>query len=191
MTGIVLSGGECRRMGTDKAFLTVAGEAMITHVVRALRTIADRIIIVTNTPAAYAAYNAIIVTDALARRGPLTGLYSGLQRSQDEYNFIVACDMPYLNTQLLSYMSGLAEGYDIVAPKVQGLVEPLHAIYSRKLLPMIEDRVNRGLQRIQDIYTEARVRYVTEEEIDRYDPGRRSFKNLNTSQEYKEATCLD
>jgi len=192
MTGIVLSGGECRRMGMDKAFLKVDGVPMITHVIRALRIVADQIIIVTNSPAAYAAYDdAVVVADALARRGPLTGIYSGLLSSRDEYNFIVACDMPYLNPQLIAYMSGLAAGYDIVAPKIKGLVEPLHAIYSRRLLPMIEDRIQRGMQRIQDIYSEARVRFVTEEDIDRFDPARRSFKNLNTPQEYKEATCLD
>jgi molybdopterin-guanine dinucleotide biosynthesis protein A len=191
MTGIVLAGGKCGRMGTDKAFLTVAGMPMIAHVVRALRTIADQIIIVTNSPAAYAAFDAVIVTDALVKPGPLTGIYSGLQTSKDECNFIVACDMPYLNPQLLSYMSGLAEGYDIVAPKVGGFVEPLHAIYRRRLLPVIEDRIQRDVQRIQAIFSEARVRFVPEEDIDRFDPARRSFKNLNTPQEYKEATCLD
>lgn len=191
MIGIVLAGGESRRMSADKAFLKVDGVPLVEHVMRALLAVTDRIIIVTNTPAAYAAYDAVIVTDALDRRGPLTGIYSGLLASTEEYNFIVACDMPYLNPRLISHMSGLVEGYDVVVPKVQGLVEPLHAIYSRRLLPVIEDRIQRDLRRIQDLFGETRVRYVTEEDIDRYDPSRRSFKNLNTPQEYKEATCLD
>jgi len=175
----------------DKAFLKLDGIPLIEHVLRTLRAVAEGIIIVTNSPAAYATYDAVVVSDAFVKRGPLTGIYSGLLKSKDEYNFIVACDMPYLNPHLISYMSGLAEGYDIVAPKIKGLVEPLHAIYSRRLLPVIENRIQRDVQCIQDIFSESQVRFVTEEDIDRYDPARRSFKNLNTPEEYKEAACLD
>ena len=191
MTGIVLSGGESRRMGADKAFLKLAGVPLIERVLQALRGIVDRIIIVTNSPAAYTSCDALVVADAFDKRGPLTGIYSGLLSSTDEYNFVVACDMPFLNPRFIAYMTGLAEGHDIVAPKIKGLVEPLHAIYSKGLLPLIENRIQRDARRIRGIFSEARVRYVTEEELDCHDPGRRSFMNLNTPQEYKEATCLD
>ena len=191
MTGIVLSGGESRRMGTDKAFLTLAKVPLIEHVLRALRSVCSDIIIVTNTPERYAACNALIVTDALEKRGPLTGVYSGLLRSAEVYNMVVACDMPFLNAALITYMAGLISGYDIVAPRIAGRIEPLHAIYSRGLLPVIEDHIRRDDQRVQSIFSEARVRYVTEEEIGRFDPDHRSFRNLNTQEEYKEATCSD
>ena len=61
MTGIVLAGGESRRMGMDKAFLKIAGRPMIEHVLAALRRSAQSIIIVTNTPEAYARYDAEII----------------------------------------------------------------------------------------------------------------------------------
>jgi molybdopterin-guanine dinucleotide biosynthesis protein A len=99
--------------------------------------------------------------------------------------------MPFLNTGLISYMMGLAAGYDIVLPRIGGLPEPLHAVYHRGLLPLIENRIQQDARQIQGIFGESRVRYVTEEEIDRYDRERRSFINLNTPLEYKEATCLD
>lgn len=191
MTGIVLSGGENRRMGKDKAFLTIAGKPMIEHVLNALQGVADRIIIVSNSPQRYAAYDALVVRDALDKRGPLTGIYTGLLHATDEYSVVVACDMPFLNPRLIAYMAGLAEEYDIVLPKIGELVEPLHAIYRRSLLPVIEDHVRRNARQIRGIFSEARVRYVTESEIDRFDPERRSFKNLNTPEEYKEAACLD
>lgn len=191
MTGIVLSGGESRRMGTDKAFLKLFGVPLIEHVLQALRGLCETLIIVTNSPTRYADYDAAVITDAFDIRGPLTGIYSGLLRSTDECNVVVACDMPFLNPRLIASMSGLAEGYDIVAPKIKGYVEPLHAIYQRGLLPVIEKRVRQDARQIQGLFSEARVRYVTEEEIDRYDPQRRSFMNLNTPQQYKEATCLD
>jgi molybdopterin-guanine dinucleotide biosynthesis protein A len=191
MTGIVLSGGENRRMGTDKAFLRVAGVPMIEHVLRALRSSVDRIIIVTNSPGAYAPYDVVVTTDACGKRGPLTGIYSGLLRSHDEYNVVVACDMPFLNSRLLTYMTGLAGEYDAVLPKIGSFAEPLHAVYRRGLLPVIEDRLKGEERRIQSIFAGLRVRYVTEKEIDRFDPLRRSFINLNTPEEYEEATCSD
>jgi molybdopterin-guanine dinucleotide biosynthesis protein A len=191
MTGIVLSGGENKRMGKDKAFLLIAGKPMIEHVLQALRVVADRIIIVTNSPQAYTSYKALVVTDASDKRGPLTGIYTGLLHARDPYSVVVACDMPFLNPQLLSYMAGLAEEYDVVLPKVGDFVEPLHAIYRRSMLPVIEDHINRDARQIRGIFCKARVRYVTESEIDRFDPERRSFRNLNTPEEYKEAACLD
>ncbi len=193
MTGIVLSGGENERMGTDKAFLKIDGIPMIEHILRVLKSIFDKIIIVTNTPQLYTAYDAMVVTDAYDRRGPLTGIYSGLLKTTDEYNFVVACDMPFLNTGLISYMMGLAAGFDIVVPRIGGLSEPLHAVYSKGLLPIIKNRIQQGNQQIQGIFgeTQVRVRYVTEVEIDRHDQERRSIMNLNTPGEYKEATCSD
>ncbi len=191
MTGIVLAGGENRRMGKDKAFLRVAGMPMIEHVLRALRKSVERIIIVTNSPGAYASYDALVITDACNKRGPLTGIYSGLLHSRDEYNVVVACDMPFLNPRLLSYMTGLAGEYDAVLPKIGDFTEPLHAVYRRGLLLIMEDHIKKEQQRIQNIFTGLRVRYLTEKEIDRFDPQRRSFINLNTPEEYEEATCSD
>jgi molybdopterin-guanine dinucleotide biosynthesis protein A len=191
MTGIILSGGESRRMGTDKAFLKVDGIPMVEHVLRALRSVVSHIIVVTNTPGPYASYDVEIVSDAYDKRGSLIGIYSGLLRSRDECNLIVACDMPFMNPRLLSYMAGLANAYDIVLPKVGELVEPLHAVYHRRLIPIMDNHIKRGQLQIKGIFEGLRMRTVTEEEIDRYDPERRSFINLNTPNEYKEATCLD
>jgi molybdopterin-guanine dinucleotide biosynthesis protein A len=191
MTGIVLAGGENRRMGMDKAFLKLDGIPMIEHVLRSLKAVCRDIIIVTNSPQSYEAYEATVVTDAFDMRGPLTGIYSGLLKSTAEYNFVVACDMPFLNAGLMAYMAGLAEGYDIVVPAVGGMFEPLHAVYRKGLVPVIEAQLMRNRQRIQELYGKQRVRYVAEEEIDRFDPARKSFKNLNTPQEYEEAACAD
>ncbi len=178
-------------MGSDKAFLKIAGLPMIEHVLRALRSVTDSIIIVTNTPEPYRSCDAELAADASKKRGSLVGIYSGLLRSRDEYNIIVACDMPFLNSRLLSYMAGLAGGHDLVLPRVGEAVEPLHAVYRRTLLPVIEDHINRDQRRIRDIFTGQRIRYVTEEEIDRFDPAKRSFVNLNTLKEYEEVTCSD
>src|SRR5512135_1872251 len=146
MTGIVLAGGENKRMGMDKAFLKLDGIPMIEHVLRPLKAVCRDIIIVTNSPRSYEAYRVAVVKDAFDMRGPLTGIYTGLQKSTEEYNFVVACDMPFLNPRLMAYMGGLSAGYDIVVPAVGDLFEPLHAVYRKELAPVIKRQIRQERQ---------------------------------------------
>jgi molybdenum cofactor guanylyltransferase len=191
MTGIILAGGESRRMGTDKAFLDVEGRPMIEHILAVFSTLFRKTIVVTNTPERYRTYDVEVTSDVLDIRGPLTGIYSGLLRSDDEYNFVAACDMPFLNPRLIAYMGEVAAGYDAVVPQFSGFLEPLHAVYRMGILPAIETQIRKQDRRIRGIFDHIQVRYVTEEEIARFDPQKRSFRNLNTPKEYKEAVCLD
>ncbi len=191
MTGIVLAGGESRRMGSDKAFLPINGLPMIEHVIRALRTVCGHIIVVTNSPRDYERYDVEVAGDALNSRGSLVGLYSGLLQSSDDQNLVVACDMPFLSPGLLAYMARISADYQVVLPRVGDFIEPLHALYRRDLLPIIEERLRRDERRIRDLFTGLRIRYVTGTEIDAFDPSRRSFINVNTREEYEEATCSD
>jgi len=191
MNGIILAGGENRRMGTDKAFLEIDGRPMIAHILDIFSKLFERTIVVTNTPDRYGHYDVEVTSDALDIRGPLTGIYSGLLKSDNDYNFVAACDMPYLNPRLIAYMGEIASGQDAVVPQFNGFLEPLHAIYHRRILPVIETQVRRQDRRIRGLFDHIQVRYVAEEEIDRFDPLKRSFRNLNTPKEYKEAVCSD
>lgn len=191
MNGIILAGGENRRMGTDKAFLEIDGRPMIDHILDVFSKLFERTIVVTNTPDRYRNYDVDVTCDALDIRGPLTGIYSGLLRSTAEYNFVAACDMPFLNFRLISYMGEIAGGQDAVVPQFNGFLEPLHAFYRRGILPVIETQIRMHDRRIRGLFDLVQVRYVTEEEIVRFDPLKRSFRNLNTQKEYKEAVCSD
>jgi molybdopterin-guanine dinucleotide biosynthesis protein A len=191
MTGIILAGGENRRMGTDKAFLEINGRPLIEHILAVFAGLFKKTIVVTNTPDRYRNYSVEVTNDALDIRGSLTGIYSGLLRSTDEYNFVAACDMPFLNSRLISYMGEIAAGQDAVVPQFSGFLEPLHAIYHRGTLPIIEAQIRKQDRRIRGLFDHIQVRYVTEEEIVRFDPLKRSFRNINTPKEYKEAVCSD
>jgi molybdopterin-guanine dinucleotide biosynthesis protein A len=191
MTGIILAGGENRRMGTDKAFLEIDGRPLVEHILDLFSTLFTRTIVVTNTPDRYRTYGVEVTSDALDIRGPLTGIYSGLLRSSDEYNFIAACDMPFLNPRLIAYMGEIAAGQDAVVPMFDGFLEPLHAVYRKGILPAIETQIRKQDRRIRGLFDHIQVRYITEEEIVRFDPLKRSFRHLNTPKEYKEAVCSD
>ena len=100
---------------------------------------------------------------------------------------IVACDMPFLNEDLLRYMMEQAEGFDVIIPRLKGLLEPLHAVYSRHCLPPIERLLAQGGGRIVSFFPHIRVRYVDAVEVDRFDPQHHSFFNVNTPQDWQQA----
>ncbi len=191
MTGIILAGGESRRMGADKAFLKVDGAPLIERVLNVFLSQFDQTIIVTNRPEQYDGFRVRVVADAVNVKGPLTGIYSGLLHARADRCFVAACDMPFLNPRLIAYMTEVAGEFDAVVPMVNGLPEPLHAIYHRRNLPAMHDRLQGGDLRIANLFERVRVRYLSEREITYYDPEHRSFMNLNTPEQYKEAICSD
>jgi molybdopterin-guanine dinucleotide biosynthesis protein A len=187
---IVLAGGEGRRLGTDKAFLRIGGRVLIEGIVEKMAQISDEVIIVTNSPQRYGYLEARLVGDIYPGKGALGGLYSGLRAAGNDYGLVVACDMPFLDLRLLRYMILLSPGHDVVIPRVGGLTEPLHAIYSKECLQPIERLLSAGRLKIIDFFPEVRVRYVEEQEVKLFDPQCLSFFNINTFADLEKARSL-
>jgi molybdopterin-guanine dinucleotide biosynthesis protein A len=185
MTGIILSGGSNTRMGQNKAFLRVGGERLIDRTVRLFRSVFREVIIVTANPLDYLDQDAAIVTDLLTGRGALGGLYTGLFYASDEYAFIAACDIPFLNRSFLEYMTSLATGYDIVVPAPPDGLQPLHAVYSRRCLPAIRSLLDRNRFQIKEFYPGHTLLRISPEVLRSYDPEGRMFFNVNTPEDLR------
>lgn len=190
LSGVVLAGGQSRRLGTDKALLRIDGQTLLATTVERLYLMCDEVIIVTNTPQVHSHPLARSVVDAFPGKGSLGGIYSGLAAAKNTYSLVVACDMPFLNTSLLLYFSALAEYYDVVIPRFQDSLEPLHAIYSKACLPHIKALLDQNILRIIDLFSRVRTRYVEEHEWAIIDPERLSFFNINTPQDLEKARVL-
>ncbi|MEK6692653.1 MAG: molybdenum cofactor guanylyltransferase [Nitrospirota bacterium] len=188
VTGIILSGGESRRMASEKAFMEIDGISLIENILNGFDGLFDEVIIVTNKPELYISYDAMLVGDLFKKKGPMAGLYSGLLNSRNNYSFVVACDMPFLNRSLISFMMDIADGVDIVIPKVNGLVEPLHAIYSKRCLDLIEKNLKEENLGLRGILGQSKVRYVGEDEITIFDPDMNFLININSSEDIKKVT---
>ena len=191
---IVLAGGKGLRLGRDKALETVDGQSLLQRVVTQLSSFSDEIIIVTakgkSLPQFFDNPSFKIVADAYPGRGALVGLASGLAASKAHYNLAVACDMPFLNPALLRYMLGLMAGFDMVLPRLNDMVEPLHAIYAKSCLAPLERLLGEGHMRFNALFGLVRVRYVEADEIDRFDPHHLSFFNVNTESDLERAQQL-
>jgi molybdenum cofactor guanylyltransferase len=184
---VILAGGQSRRLGQDKAFLMLDGQPLVARTAHRLAALSDDLIVVSNDPARYEPLGlpARLLPDERPGEGSLMGIYSGLKAARYSHAVVVACDMPFLNLALLRTMLPLANGYDVVIPRLDGLLEPLHAIYGQACLPAMARLLERGQRQIIAFFHEVRVRYVEEDEVDRFDPQHLSFLNVNTPEDWE------
>ncbi len=194
MASIVLVGGKSLRLGRDKVFETIDGENLLQRVVTRLAPLTDRVILVAapgqSLPPLPPHLETSKVVDIYPGKGSLGGIYTGLLASDRSHNLVVACDMPFLNLALLRYLIRLCPRFDAVIPRITKLLEPLHAVYSKSCLAAIEALLQQNNLRITDLFNQIRVRYVEEDEIDRFDPERLSFFNINTAADLERARAL-
>lgn len=182
MSGIILSGGKNLRMGQNKAFLEIEGVSIIQRIFDLFRNLFCEIIIVTNESEweRYLRFDAKIYTDLLPGAGALGGLYTGLFYSSFFHSFVAACDMPFLRRSVIDYLIQKKEGYDVILPRTQDGLEPLHAVYSKNCVPPIRRLLEERKTRIIDVFPFVRVNVVGSCELLSLDPGMESFINLNT-----------
>jgi molybdenum cofactor guanylyltransferase len=179
LTGVILCGGKSSRYGKNKAFVRFEGIPLIERVATVMDAVFERLLLVTNTPEEYAYLGIDMVGDLIRGIGPLGGIYTGLKTITGDGGFFVACDMPYLCEPLVRRMAELLEGYDAVVPKVDWMVEPLHALYGKGSIAVIEEIIHSGRYQIVEILSRIRTRYVEEAILRGFDPELRFFVNVN------------
>jgi molybdopterin-guanine dinucleotide biosynthesis protein A len=196
MNSVVLAGGKGVRLGRDKLSEPVGGHPLLQRVIDVLALVSDQILVVIaqrqHDPALLATTKAtrIIADFYPGGKGALGGIYTGLAASVSSHSLVVAGDMPFLSSSLLHYLMEISPNFDVVMPRVKGEIEPLHAIYSRNCLEPIRQQIEQGDLRIRGFFQQVKVRYVEEEEIDRFDPRHLSFFNINTPADLRKAKVL-
>ena len=194
---VILAGGVSRRLGRDKAVEPFGDETLLHRVVRRANEAIgsnDVVIVVAQADQAERASADIphrLVLDALPGSGTLGGIYTGLEAARNDWALVVACDMPFLSVPLLGYMAGLREGVDAVVPVTGGRPEPTHALYSRRCVPAISQRLQAGQLKAAGFLDLVRVRYVAEKEARRFDPELLSFFNVNRPEDLARAIEIE
>lgn len=167
-------------MGEGKASLKIGRKQVMELILEKLRVTFDDVLIVGNSDFICPLSQVRVLADIILGKGPLGGIYTGLLSSGSEHNFFCACDMPFLNIDLLKFMISEIDGSDAVIPMVRGFVEPLHAIYSKRCLPAIKNCLEKEDLRIKSFFSKVKCKYIPENKIKRHDPSLLSFLNLNT-----------
>ncbi|MSM38703.1 MAG: NTP transferase domain-containing protein [Geobacter sp.] len=180
VSGIILAGGESRRMGRDKALLELNGSCFIESVYRVLSELFPEVIIVTNNPERYAFLSCRLVPDLYPGKGALAGIHAGLLACKNDRAFVTACDMPFLHAGLIRYLAQCAADVDAIVPRTPDGLQPLHAIYHFSSLPIVEQHLRSGDVSILKVLAAIRTLQVPAEELQRFDPDLKSFSNINT-----------
>lgn len=187
MTGIILAGGKSRRMGFNKAFIDIGGRPIIHRTVGLFKELFDEIIMVANDPAGYEELNVPVIADMIKGAGSLGGIYTGLFHSVSEYNFVVACDMPFLDKEVISKVIKLSEGWNATVPFIMNRYHPLHAVYSKKCIKPIEEMIKSQDLRITNLFQKIKVKRLEEKEWLSGEQILSSIDNINTKEDLHRA----
>jgi molybdopterin-guanine dinucleotide biosynthesis protein A len=191
----ILAGGRASRFGgRDKGALMVDGRSIFDRQLAELSRLTDDILVVGRSAAdALPASRHTpfrLVADRVADRGPLGGLDAALAVARDSHLVVVACDMPFVTAQFLSFLLSLTADHDIVVPRTERGYHPLCAVYARTCGAAVARRLAAGALAVRGLFEEMRVRVVTDEELDAFGDRARLLANVNTAAEYEELETL-
>ena len=190
VTGLILAGGQSRRMGRDKAHLPWGSATLIARVIETLRPVTEELLVVARDARAFAGLGARVVEDLVPGAHALGGLYTGLTLAAHERCFVCACDNPFLSAPLVRFLYEQLDGGDLVIPKTASGLQPLHAAYARSALPAIQEQLRQERWDLCALAPKLRTRIIEPEQWRPFDHGGRSFFNLNTPADYAAARQL-
>lgn len=171
-------------MKRNKAFLELDGRPLIERSLKVLQGVFSEVLISSNKPELYARYEVPVIQDESLEHGPLEGLYQGLRAARYDVVFFAACDMPFLQEDLIRFLAEWTPYYDVVVPRLDSGLHPLHAFYHRCCLPSIKNNLESGHLKIIEFYSACSVRYVEEAELGGFPDLGNIFCNVNTPEEW-------
>jgi molybdopterin-guanine dinucleotide biosynthesis protein A len=192
VTGVLLAGGKSLRMGQDKRYLIVGEQTILERGLGVLRSMFHEILVVIAQDSPPLKIDARVVRDLVPDCGSLGGIYTGLTQATTPYIFAVACDMPFLNQAVIAQFTDRRNTADIVMARLAARLHPMHALYSKKCLPAMEQMIAAQQLKIQGLlsHSSLRVQYITEADLLSIDPSWRSFHNVNTPADLEAACSL-
>ncbi len=186
MTAIILAGGRASRMrGRDKALVKIDGIPIIKRQIKILADIFKTVIVVTDNTRRYRLKGVKIIRDIIPEKGPLGGIYSGLLASDSFYNFVIACDMPFINERLVKYMIKNIKNFDIFLPKIGNKFHPLCGIYSKNCISVIRQGLTQDRLKVSDIFSKSKVKFISKKKLQSFDKKLFCLENINTPEDIK------
>ena len=202
VTGVILAGGKSRRMGQNKALLPLGEASLIEHVIRRMRRVTDELLLITNAPTEYAHLGLPMHSDIIPDTGALGGIYTGLMHASHDVVVCVACDSPFLQPKLLTYLVSVLGDYDAVMPytykaspsdnkDAQMTLQTLCAAYSKRCcLSIIELMLQESELRVHALQERANILALAPEIWKTYDSEGHSFFNVNTPEDFEKAQTI-
>ncbi|RKX61015.1 MAG: hypothetical protein DRP37_04570 [Thermodesulfobacteriota bacterium] len=179
----ILAGGKSQRFGSNKALAPWFTGHVIDAVAQAAMSACREVIIIANEPEPYSCSGLPVFPDILPGLGPLAGLQSALRHAKEERIFLLGCDMPLLNSELINMMWEIPTWAPVVIPGTPRGLEPLHAIYHKSILPIVDNRISAGSLSLQSLLKDIPCHIVSSADILKICPSFKCLTNANTPEE--------
>ena len=198
-SSIILCGGQSRRMGKDKGSLIIKDKPMIKYILSTLNNEIDEVIIVLNDNKRIDKYMEFInledysyklkfVEDKIKNKGPISGILTGLENISSEYAIVFPCDNPFVTKNTIQTL------FNEITCNIQAVVpyhdpenklktsEPLHSIYNKNIIPLIDNLILNDSLHIKGIIEKIDTKFVL---IDNKKILKKEFRNLNHPEDLK------
>lgn len=160
-TGIILAGGQSKRMGSDKALLPYRGKPLVMYSIELLQPYCETILISSNNPA-LGTFGYDTVPDIYPKIGPIGGLYSTLTVSSDTHNLVCPCDMPKIKPAVIEKIISTLSGQSaVVVREAAGKTNPLLGYYNRSCLKGLKEQIDKGEYMMQEAVIALNAEKVT------------------------------
>ena len=196
--GVVLAGGRSTRFGdADKALAALAGVPMVRRVADLLGEVVDVLVVNCRTDQRAAFADALAGYDRPVRfavdpdpdEGPMAGIRTGLREVEETdaaYGFVAACDMPFLDPDLVAYLFERARGRDAAVPRLTEWFETTHAVYrATPMADACDAALAAGASKIIEPLFELDYAVVEADELARFDSA--TFESVDTREEFADA----
>lgn len=180
ITGIILSGGQSTRMGTDKALIQINGKTLLENIIQICQPLCAHILISSNN-SAHEKFGYKIIPDEIINCGPLGGIYSCLKKSETDWNFVISVDAAFVKPEFVSFLISEIGYYGAIVPVHNIGKEPLIALYQKKGLTEIFKMLDDKNFKMHDLLNTINTKYVDSQKWVEKFPD--IFRNLNTPED--------
>ena len=179
LSAIILAGGNSKRMKYNKELIKIGNEYLVHKQIKALSPYFKEIIVVSNNPDLYQEFDVKVVSDIIDGSTPIIGLHAGLINSSNEYSYVLACDMAFINFRYIEYLKSIIIDHEAYVAKYNNYLEPFNAIYSDKIIPKIVSFLQDGNFGFQSFIKTLNTHYITEQKVSHYMQDMDMFRNIN------------
>ncbi len=189
---LLLTGGRSERMGRPKESLRFGDDTLLGHAASVLEATTWPVVIVARDEQQELPPLPVeleIVYDREKDEGPLAAIETGLERLQRrcDWVFVTACDMPFLGSEVVSWLASFTNGCELVVPQVAGELQVMASLWRTTLLPMVRAARAAGAHAPKEIVPRVNARIVTQAEVDSFDASRRFLFSVDTPEAYETA----
>ncbi len=171
-------------MGRDKGLILFKGKPLIQYVIEQLIPAVKSIVLVTNNPE-YKDFGFEVIEDYIKDIGPAGGIYTALKHTDASYNFLVACDMPFVTTAAAEFIIQNSFQSQITLPVYNQTIEPLCGIYAKECLTKWHELVLQNIIKLNVMINYFKLKKLNMDNNELF--SEKLFQNINTQHDFENA----